>query len=40
VAAELGISQAHVSRLLSGAIRKMRRHLEGATLRANGVGRE
>lgn len=40
VAAELGISQAHVSRLLAGAIRKMRRHLEGATLRGNGVGRE
>jgi RNA polymerase sigma-B factor len=40
VADELGISQAHVSRLLAGAIRKMRRRLEGASLRADGIGRE
>ncbi len=32
VAARLGLSQAHVSRLLGGAIEKMRRRLEGPTL--------
>lgn len=32
VAARLGLSQAHVSRLLGGAIAKMRRRLEGPTL--------
>lgn len=40
VADELGISQAQVSRLLAGAIRKMRRELEGASLKADGNGRE
>ena len=40
VADELGISQAHVSRLLAGAIRKMRRRLEGASLKADANGRE
>ena len=40
VADELGISQAHVSRLLAGAIRKMRRRLEGASLKADGNRRE
>jgi RNA polymerase sigma-B factor len=40
VAAELGISQAHVSRLLAGAIRKMRAELDGATLRRNGQRRK
>lgn len=48
VAEELGVSQAHVSRLAHGAILKMRRHLEtaplsqrprAATLRADGDGR-
>ncbi|HET7043515.1 MAG TPA: sigma-70 family RNA polymerase sigma factor [Gaiellaceae bacterium] len=32
IAAELGLSQAHVSRLLEGAMEKMRRDLEGAAL--------
>ena len=32
VAARLGLSQAHVSRLLGGAIEKMRRRLQGPTL--------
>jgi len=40
VAVELGISQAHVSRLLAGAIRKMRRELGGARLSRNGQRRE
>ena len=49
VAERLGLSQAHVSRLLGGAIDKMRRQLQGpalsrparaATLRGNGHGRE
>ena len=49
VAVRLGLSQAHVSRLLGGAIEKMRRQLQGpalsrparvATLRGNGHGRE
>ena len=40
VAMELGISQAHVSRLLAGALRKMRRELGGARLSRNGQRRE
>jgi RNA polymerase sigma-B factor len=40
VAVELGISQAHVSRLHSGALRKMRRELGDATLKGNGQRRE
>jgi RNA polymerase sigma-B factor len=40
VASELDISQAQVSRLLAGAIRKMRTNLEGATFRPDGHGRE
>ena len=40
VADELGISQAHVSRLLASAIRKMRRQLEGASLKPDGISRE
>ena len=49
VAAQLGLSQAHVSRLLGRAIAKMRRQLQGltlsrparvATLRGNGHGHE
>jgi len=32
IAAELGVSQAHVSRLLDGAMAKMRRRLEGPSL--------
>jgi RNA polymerase sigma-B factor len=49
VAGELGLSQAHVSRLLSGALEKMRRQLQGrgtlspvpraATLNSDGHGR-
>jgi RNA polymerase sigma-B factor len=49
VAAQLGLSQAHVSRLLGGAIVKMRRQLQGqalsrparaATLKGDGHGHE
>jgi RNA polymerase sigma-B factor len=40
VAVELGISQAHVSRLLAAALRKMRRELGGASLSRDGQRRE
>jgi RNA polymerase sigma-B factor len=39
IAAELGVSQAHVSRLLEGAIAKMRKRLQPATLRGDGQRR-
>ena len=39
VAARLGLSQAHVSRLLGGAIEKMRRRLAGPNFVTTGTSR-